>query len=67
MRATAAGQDVLTAIIESKNRICRGLHGIHNREDMHRRTFECAMGRIDRAEDTVEGHAVFLLNRVASR
>jgi hypothetical protein len=37
---------------------------------MHQRTFERAMGRIDRAEDIVDGHAVLLLdrlNRVASR
>jgi len=37
---------------------------------MHRRTFERAMGRINRAEDIVDGHAVLLLdrlNRVASR
>jgi len=37
---------------------------------MHWRTFEHAMGRIDRAEGIVDGHAVLLLdrlNRVASR
>ena len=37
---------------------------------MHRRTFERAMGKIDRAEGIVDGHAVLLLdrlNRVASR
>jgi hypothetical protein len=37
---------------------------------MHRRTFERAMGEIDRAEETVDGHAILLLdrlNRVASR
>jgi hypothetical protein len=37
---------------------------------MHRRTFERAMGRIDRAEDIVDGHTVLLLdrlNRITSR